>query len=430
MKTFIVIWLGQALSMMGSNVTAFGISIWVYQETGSVTLFALNSFLNFLPRTLLSPLAGLIADQYKRRYIMIASDSGAAISTVFLAALFFSGQLAVWHVYLVTLANALFNTFQAPAYTAAVSAMTPSEQHARASAMLQLSNQLSMLVAPMIAGFVLLFFGLVGILMLDFITFFIAIGILVLHHFPEPQFQQKTAVKNRSWPDMFKGWRFISSQPALRGLFYLSGLNMFFIAVNATLSIPILLTLTTIEVVGLLAMLFGLGGILGSVLVIAWRRVKQHIWIVFGAHLFIGIGLIVFGLRPNLLLLIIAGFGLAVAIPIRDSITDTIWRTTIASDLQGRVFALLQLANSTAFGLAYIVVGPLADHIFEPWMLRGGLLADSVGQIVGVGSGRGLAFGVILAGIFTLSSTIITMLNRPVRQLTVKLPEKSPVLDV
>ncbi len=423
MRTFAVIWLGQTMSLVGSGVTVFGISIWVYQETGSVTLFAINAFLNFLPRSLLSPLAGLIADRRQRRTIMIVADCGAAASTLLLAALFFSGSLTIWHVYLVTAANALFSTFQAPAYAAAVTAMTPTEQHTRASAMLQLSGHVSLLLAPTIAGFLLLQTGLVGIMFIDFISFLVAVGILFACRFPEPIAQHSPADQTGLWKTTFEGWRYVGRQPALRCLLILSGFNLFFIAVNATLSIPILLTVTTVEIVGLMAMFFGIGGLLGSAVMIVGAGRHQPLRFLLVAHTLIGLGLILFGVRPSLLLLTSAGFGLAVVLPVRDTLTEAIWRAQIPLGLQGRVFALLQFISSFSFGLAYILVGPLADRVFEPWLSSNGLLADSVGRVIGTGAGRGMAFCVVLAGVFTLIATGLALANARFRSLTVDLSE-------
>lgn len=112
-----------------------------------------------------------------------------------------------------------------------------------------------------------------------------------------------------------------------------------------------------------------------------------------------------------------AGFGLACVLPFRDGITDAIWRGQIPADLQGRVFALLQIVGSLAFGLAYILIGPLADGLFEPWLAVDGPLAGSVGQLIGVGDGRGMALCVILAGLLTLTTTIIAALNPHIRAL-------------
>lgn len=141
MTRFFILWFGQVISMIGSGITAFGISVWVYQNTSSVTLFAINGLIKFLPSVLLAPLAGLLADRWSRRRIIVLSDSGAAVSTLFLALVFLSGRLSLWHLYLVTAVNAVLDTFQRPAYSAAVSTLVPKMQLARASAVIELDGR-------------------------------------------------------------------------------------------------------------------------------------------------------------------------------------------------------------------------------------------------------------------------------------------------
>ncbi len=429
MKTFVVVWFGQIVSMIGSGITAFGVSVWVYQETSSVTLFALNAFLNFLPRILLSPLAGVLADRWGRRRMMIMADSGAAVSTVFLALVFLSGNLAVWHVYLLTAANALFSTFQSPAYSAAITALAPEKHYTRVSAMNQLGGQVSGLVAPTMAGFLFLWIGLPGIMLIDFTTFLLAVSILLVVRFPEltggSTGDSEKSSHRSMFREMLEGWRYVAEQPALRGLLMFSGINLFFIAVNATLSIPILVSITPAEIVGIMALIFGIGGVLGSIIVAVWGGTKRRIYSVFGAHLLVGVGLILFGLRPNLILMTIAGFGISSILPLRDGATEAIWRSKVPPELQGRVFALLQMVGSAAFGLAYLIVGPLGDGIFEPLMDLNGPLADSVGRVIGAGDGRGMALCVVLAGALTLAMTVMAILNSRIRQMENQLPEPS-----
>ena len=135
MRTFVIIWFGQLVSLVGSGLTGFAMGVWLYQQTGSVTLFALNALCFILPQALFSPLAGALVDRWDRRWAMILSDTGAGLSTFFLALLLFAGRLEIWHVYLATAVNALFGTFQWPAYSAATTLLVPKKHLGRASRM-------------------------------------------------------------------------------------------------------------------------------------------------------------------------------------------------------------------------------------------------------------------------------------------------------
>ena len=112
MRTFLFIWVGQLISIIGSGLTGFGLSVWIYEQTGQATPLALNALFFNLPRVLLAPLAGSIADRYNRRRIMMLADTGAAFATLGVAALLFAGKLQVWHIYLSTALSSSFGAFQ------------------------------------------------------------------------------------------------------------------------------------------------------------------------------------------------------------------------------------------------------------------------------------------------------------------------------
>jgi DHA3 family macrolide efflux protein-like MFS transporter len=419
MRRFVLIWLGQVISMVGSGITAFAISIWVYQKTSSVTLFALTAFLKYLPGVLASPLAGWVADRRDRRTIMILADSGAAFSTLLVAWALWRGEPALWPIYVATAANALFDAFQSPAYAAALATWVPRERLVRASALVDLGGKMSALVAPPLAGFLLTSLGLAGILLLDVITCILAVITLLAVRLPAMERSVPTvqgeAADGKPLAGMLDSLRYVARRPGLRGLLVLTGVNLLLIAVNATLSIPILLAFTSSGVVGMLALLFGVSGLLGGAAIAAWGGPPRPIDGVLGAHLGVGLGLILFGLRPNLALMALAGVWLSFLLPIRDSLSAAIWRMRVPQRMQGRVFGLLQAVSASAFGLTYLALGPLADRVLEPLLVPGGLLATSVGRVIGVGSGRGLALCVVLAGLFTLVTTAIARQSPHVR---------------
>lgn len=423
MTRFLILWFGQVVSMIGSGITAFGISIWVYQNTSSVTLFAINGLIKFLPGVLLSPLAGLLADRWPRRRIMVLADSGAAASTLFLALMFLSGYLSLWQLYLVTAANAILGTFQSPAYSAAISTLVPKAQLVRASTIIELGGALGGILAPPLAGFLIARIGLPGIMLVDLATFVFALVTLSLVRFPASSALRTATERRALLDDALQGWRFIARRPGLRGLLTLTGINLFLIAVNAVLSIPILLTLTSAEVVGTMASLFGVASLAGSLAVAAWGGPQRQIYGVLGAHLVIGIGLIAFGLRPNLVLMTLACVGISLIMPLRDGLTGAIWRTKVPPEVQGRVLALHGMVGSLSFGLAYLSIGPLADSVFEPLLAIDGPLANSVGRVSGVGEGRGMAMFVVLAGLLTLVATAVAWLSPRVRRVEHELPD-------
>ncbi len=186
MRTFVIVWAGQFVSTIGSSLTGFALGVWIYQKTGSTTLFALNLLAYALPSLFLSPIAGALADRWDRRLMMILSDTGAGISTLVIAILAFTQHLEVWHIYLATAINSGCSTFQWPAYSAATTLLVPKEQLGRAAGMVQIGEAISQLIAPAIAGAMLVTTGLQGVIIVDFVTFLCAILTLAFVRFPKP----------------------------------------------------------------------------------------------------------------------------------------------------------------------------------------------------------------------------------------------------
>ena len=187
MKTFLVIWFGQLISIIGSGLTGFALSVWMFEQTGQATPIALNALFFNLPRVILSPIAGSVADRYNRRLVLILADTGAALSTLAIAVILFSGSLQVWHIYLTTALSSAFSAFQEPAYRASITMLVPKKDLARAGGIQQIGFAVQSILTPLIASVLYLSVGLQGVILVDFATFFIAIGALILVRIPQPK---------------------------------------------------------------------------------------------------------------------------------------------------------------------------------------------------------------------------------------------------
>ena len=166
MSIFTTIWLGQTVSQIGSGLTGFALGVWVYQTTGSALQFALIALFSVLPRIALSPLAGGLVDRWSRRWAMIIGDSGAALGTLMIGLLFFSGQLEVWHIYVAVAISSAFSTLQWPAYAAITPQLVSKENLGRANGMIQLGRGAAEILAPVLAGMLVLVIGVQGIILI------------------------------------------------------------------------------------------------------------------------------------------------------------------------------------------------------------------------------------------------------------------------
>ena len=185
MRVFTFLWLGQLASFIGSALTNFALGVWVYQRSESVTLFALISLSGTLPGILISPIAGVLIDRWNRRQVMLIANLGACLGTLAIATLLFVGQLKIWHLYLFTATNSTWSAFQLPAYAAATTLLVPKQHLGRASGLIHLGQSIARLIAPILAGVLIVVIKIQGILQLSFATFLFAVLTLLIVQFPE-----------------------------------------------------------------------------------------------------------------------------------------------------------------------------------------------------------------------------------------------------
>lgn len=197
-------------------MTGFAVTIWVYEGTEKATALPLTGFFFITPLLLFSPLAGAIVDRYDRKLMMMVSDLAAGVTTIVVLLLHVAGHLEVWHLFVTNAINGAFQTFQWPAFSAAIPLMLPKEQYGRANGMMQLAGSGSQIFAPVLAGALLVPLGLTGILLLDIFTFVFAIGALLFVHVPHPE--ETAAGRQRRgsiWAESLYGFQYILERPSL-----------------------------------------------------------------------------------------------------------------------------------------------------------------------------------------------------------------------
>lgn len=431
MKTFLVIWFGQLISIIGSGLTGFALSVWIFEQTGQATPIALNALFFNLPRVILSPFAGSVADRYNRRLIMILADTGAALSTLAVAVILFTGNLEVWHIYLTTAISSAFSAFQEPAYRASITMLVPKKDLARAGGIQQIGFAIQSILTPVIASVLYLTIGLEGVILIDFATFFIAIGALILVRIPQPK--PTTAIeegeeKKSMWQDAVFGWKYLRKRPGLFGLLWYYAVVNFFLSLSGVLVIPLVLSYGAATDIGVIQMAGGAAMLIGGLLMGIWGGPKsRRIWGVIAAIALSGFGYFLVGLRPSTLLIGSAQFVILFFIPISAALSQAVWQTKVAPDIQGRVFAIRAMIAYMIIPLANLVAGPLADNVFEPLMREGGALSSTfVADVVGVGAGRGIAMIFIVSAFSLWISSSYAFANPRIRNLEEEIPDAIP----
>ncbi|MCL5996187.1 MAG: MFS transporter [Chloroflexi bacterium] len=415
-RTFLTVWLGQLVSIVGSGMTDFALGLYVYQRTQSVTQFALILLCRALPVILISPVAGALVDRWDKRTVMLCSDIVAAFSTLALAVLFISNQLQIWHIYLGVMSVSAAGVFQVPAYLTATTALIPSKHLSRASGMVQVAQACAEIVSPLLAGLLMGAIQVQGVLLADTASFGFSVLTLLVVRFPptiDPVRDERSAGTLKG--QIVEGLTYIRRRPALVTLLaffaavYLEG------AMIGALIQPLALAFTSPAGLGAILTAGGSGLMLGGIFLSTWGGPVPRINGVLGFLFLFGSGIVLVGLRPSPLLAGIGAFFAHFCMPFVNGCNQAIWQESVPLSLQGRVFAVRQMAARGAQLLALVVVGPLADRAVAPLMNADGLLAGSVGQVIGVGAGRGIALIFVLMGLLAMLTAGIGWLSPRLR---------------
>ena len=421
--TFLIVWIGQLISVLGSTLTGFAMGIWVYIETGSVTTFALIIVAANVPGILIAPLAGSIIDRHDRRLVMLVADVAAGISTGAAAILFISDSLHIWHLYPIVAIGAIANSFQEPAYAASVPLLVPKRHLGRANGLVQVGPSLGIVVAPIAAGALIATVGLGVVLMIDIVTFVFAVTTLVFVRIPRPPPIEGDNFGSSLWSNFSFGLTYLRARPGLLGLLGVYAITNFMLSSVGLLYLPLILAFSNETAYGAAMSAGGVGMLLGSVLMSAWggprRRIAGIMWMMGVA----GLGVALAGVWESVLLIAVFGSIDMFLGPIINGTSQTLWQTKVAPAVQGRVFAVRRMVAFVISPVSMLLAGPLADGVFEPALRPDGALAGSVGAVIGTGPGRGVGFMIVLAGLGTTAAAVAGWLMPRVRNLETEVPD-------
>ena len=404
MTAFTLIWFGQLISFVGTGMTRFALTVWAYETTGSAAVLAQVGFFSFVPIILVTPFAGALVDRWNRKLVMMLSDLGAGLSTIALLILYVTGNLQIWHIMVAGAFAGIFESFQFPAFSASISTMLNKAQYVRANAMLSLAESASGIVAPVLAGFLLVAIGIGGIMAIDIITFSLAVIAVLLVHIPQPGRSREGAEAGAGiWREAAYGFRYIWRRPSLLGLqasFFFSNL---FSSIGIILLPAMILARTgnNETTLGLVQSALGIGGVVGGLLLSTWGGPQRRIHgLLLG---FIGISLLgqsLLGIGQALPLWAAAGFFVGFFIPFINGSNQAIWQAKVAPDVQGRVFAARRIFAQVTIPLGFLLGGYMADGIFEPLMMNpSGVVARFFEPLVGSGPGAGMGLIFVITGL-------------------------------
>jgi len=422
-RIFLLIWFGQSISVFGSRLTVFALTVWIFKRTGSVTLFGLAVLVFTLPGVLLAPFAGALVDRRGQQWAMIWGNVGSAAATLSAVFLLLSHRFAPWHLCLILTASSIFDSLLGPAYLSSVTLLVGKQHFGRTSGMIQLSQAGARILAPGLAGALIAKAGLPVVLMVDFATFLLALLTLLPVRLPAAPKLSGTAAPPSLRREMRESWQYVREHPGLLRLLGFVAGSGFVFAMLDVLMLPLILTFASPAAAGVVSSAVGLGMLLGSLGMSTWGGPRRRVHGIYLFSLLQGASLILAGWRADLSVITGAFFCLAASLPLSDSCGQILWQSKTPAHMQGRIFAFRQFSVQAVAPFGILLAGPLADRVFEPALAPGGALAASVGSWIGTGIGRGIGLLIILMGVVILALVVAAMSSERLRRLEDELPD-------
>ncbi|MBQ9535921.1 MAG: MFS transporter [Clostridia bacterium] len=410
-KKFIPVWLGQFVSILGSGLSSFGLSVWIFYSTGAATPFALSFLCSMLPAVLFAPFAGSFADRRSRKKIIIVTDSLDALLKIVMVLLLTTGSLRLWTVYLILFLSSTLSTFQGPAFNASIPMMVGEGNIGRANGMLQFSQAAQNMIAPILAGALYPFIGLRGLIIIDFATFAVGIATIAMTAIPQERIsgdgEQKRSMLGFAFGDSAEAFRFLKKKRALFSYIIVFAFMNFIANICMILIGPMVLGSYDSAIYGTVQTVYGvamlLGGLVASVL--PDRKNKAAM---FGVLTLSGVGLVVAGWSPRWVPIAAGMFLFFLMVPYANTLLQTILHTSVEKTMLGRVGAMVNALLKIVSPIACIAAGPLADKVFEPLMQADGALGGGLaGRLLGVGAGRGSGMIFVICGVLLAAICLI-----------------------
>lgn len=417
MKKFLLIWIGELISSIGSGMTAFALSIYVYEMTGSVSNVSLVTLLAYMPTILLSPIGGVLADRFDRRFLMIIGDGCSALG---LAYILWQIQFGSFHM-IPILAGVAFNAFFVallePSYRATVTDLLTEEEFAKASGMVQMAGNARYLISPAVAGVLLGVADIRLILVIDICT--VVVTVLTTAIVRKTIKKQIRKEGQGFIKEIKAGLSVIIGNKGVLSLVVIMAFICFFIGFVQTLVGPMLLAVSDAKTVGIMESVCAVGMLVGSIWIGFVGIKKKYVTVLCGAGIFNGLFMALAGVSTNLIFTGSSLFLFFLSLPFMNTCADVLVRVSIPNEVQGRVWGMISLLTQSGTILAYVLCGVLSDYIFEPMFAEGGILSNNIGRLIGIGEGRGIGFLLILSGFGMMIAVLATGRSKAVRSIKV-----------
>ncbi len=418
-KRYIVLWISQSISQLGSSMTAFALILWTYRQTGSALSVSLMSFCNYVPYILISICVGVFVDRHRKKAVMLAADSIAALASLLILAFSMTGTLLSGHIYIFNAVAGAATAFQQPASSVAIAKIVPTDKLTNISGMNAFSGNLIVVFSPMLAAALFSVGGLPLILLVDLLSFIIAFCVLLfLICIPEQIIKEKFA---SPFAGIKAGVHFLINETGiLHIMLTMAVLNFFSRLTYENILSPMILSRSSANnvVLGIVNACMGIGGIIGGLLVSVKKesRKKANMIYISAAVSFL-LGDLTMAIGRNVFFWSFAAFAASLPIPFIMAEQNVILYKKIPENIQGRVFAVRNAIQYSTIPLGILLGGYLADYVFEPFMRSDTGIVSFLKILVGNGAGSGMAVMFLCTGVCGFAMSILSLRSKKIQKL-------------
>lgn len=379
---FMLLWAGELISAVGGGLTSFGLGVYVFNQTGSAASMALITLLAFLPTLLLSVPAGVLADRYDRRLLMMLGDGCSALGILYILLCMMRGEAALWQICVGVFISSTFSALLEPSYRATVTDLLTKEEYSRASGLVSLAGSARYLISPVLAGVLLVVSDIKLLLVIDVCTFFPTVFAAA---FVRKGIAGKVTEHQDSFLDSLRqGWLAVTGNLGILILIAVSAALTCFMGTFQILAQPLILDFADSATLGIGETVCA-SGMLVSGLFLGAKGIKRgYVKKLCLSLLVSGVGMVGFGLRENIYPICLFGFIFFAALPFANNCLDYLVRVNIQDELQGRAWGLIGFLSQIGYVAAYGTAGAITDGIAAQFQISVGRGAARVIMAAGV----------------------------------------------
>ncbi len=422
LKDFIILWVGQSLSKLGSSMTTFALIIWVYKTQNTALSAMLLSVFSYVPFALVSFFAGAIIDRVSKKLILFLCDSICVLCILIAFIMLTAGNLQVWHLYVINFISGFMLAFQSPAIKVSGTIILHEKYYTKANGLISISDSIITVATPTIGAFILSSFGINVVLILDILSFIIAFSSLMFFvNIPNEKANSTGIIKTGITKEALEGFAYLKGNKELLNIIiFMAGIN--FIAFMTYLGIlPVMIlarTSNNVQILGIVECCGGVGAIIGGLIITIFRPPKKLIKVTFimcAVSFLISDMLLAVG--NNVIIWGIAAFLGDLPIPFVNAYQNSFMQSNIPVNIQGRIFSIQGTLQCITIPIGYFMGGYLADKVFEPLMKNSSQIQFLLGNIVGTEHGSGMAIMFICSSILGCLISFMACRNKYIKEI-------------